>query len=215
MFNFLRKCHTIFHRVCTIFTFLNSTSSQTLLFFILAILTGVRWCLTVVLICIFLMISEAEHLSMCLLVICTFSLEKYLSSFPIFESVLFVVVVEFRCSLCILDINSSAIWLANTFFLFHGLPFCFVSYFFCSVQKLFSLVCFPLPVLLVSYQKSYCHGLCQDFPCFLLRAFQFQVLHSSSPLSTGLWFKICSECLKPQIVSNSIYAMFLPIHRCL
>ena len=53
------------------------------------------------------------------------------------------------------------------------------------------------------------------FPCFLLRFFQFQVLHSSSPLSTGLRFKICSECLKPQIVSNSIYAMFLSIHRCL
>ena len=101
------------------------------------------------------------------------------------------------------------------FFLFHGLPFCFVSYFFCSVQKLFSLVCFPLPVLLVSYQKSYCHGLCQDFPCFLLRAFQFQVLHSSSPLSTGLWFKICSECLKPQIVSNSIYTVIFPKHTCL
>ena len=74
-----------------------------------------------------LMASDVKPPLMGLLVICTFSLEKYLSSFPIFESVLFVVVVEFRCSLCILDINSSAIWLANTFFLFHGLPFHFVK----------------------------------------------------------------------------------------
>ena len=41
------------------------------------------------------------------------------------------------------------------FFLFHGLPFYFVSYFVCFMQKLFSLVCFPLPELLVSYQKNY------------------------------------------------------------
>ena len=31
--------------------------------------------------------------------------------------------MEFRCSLCIPDINSSDIWLTNIFFLFHGLPF--------------------------------------------------------------------------------------------
>ena len=70
---FLRNCHALFHRGCTNLhshqQCVKSTSPlhphQHLLFvffLLIAILTGVSWYLIVVLICISLMISDADHL---------------------------------------------------------------------------------------------------------------------------------------------------------
>ena len=168
--------------------------------------------LTVVLLCIFLIISNVEHLIMYLLAICMSSLEKCLFTYSfIFVGGCFILFDTELCELSILEIKPLLAALFAKFPPFHSLSFHFV-YSFLFMQKLLSLKylhIFSSRSFMVSYLIFKSLGILGLFLCMVWRSVLISLIYmklSSFPNTICWWDCLiyivysCLLCLKVTIV---------------